>query len=138
MMNDKPLRTVLVDDNKAFVVLAKHLLAADPRIEVVGSGFDGYDAIRLAEELHPDLIIMDLLMPAMGGLQATRLVKAQSDPPLVIIASHYDDPRYREHAAEAGAEGFISKNEFEQHISAFLDQLAARGLFAEVSEAVHA
>lgn len=118
------LRTVLVDDNKAFVVLARHLLASLPEIEIVGAGYDGYDAVRLAEELHPDLIIMDLLMPAMGGLQATRLIKAQSNPPLVIIASHYDDPRYREHAAEAGAEGFISKNDFEHHIAEFLLRMA--------------
>lgn len=120
----KTLKTVLVDDNKAFVVLAKHLLAGSPQIEVIGAGYDGYDAVRLAEELHPDLIIMDLLMPAMGGLQATRLVKAQNNPPMVIIASHYDDPRYREHAAEAGAEGFISKNNFEHHIAAFLQNMA--------------
>lgn len=120
------LKTVLVDDNKAFVVLARHLLARCPRIEVVGTGYDGYDAVRLAEELRPDLIIMDLLMPAMGGLQAARLIKAQSQPPLVIIASHYDDPRYREHAAEAGAEGFISKNDFEHHIAQFLDRMSLR------------
>lgn len=120
------LRTVLVDDNKAFVVLARHLLASQAEIEVVGAGYDGYDAVRLAEELHPDLIIMDLLMPAMGGLQATRLIKAQSNPPLVIIASHYDDPRYREHAAEAGAEGFISKNDFEHHIAEFLLRMAEK------------
>lgn len=121
----KTLRTVLVDDNKAFVVLARHLLANTPQIEIVGCGYDGYDAVRLAEELHPDLIIMDLLMPAMGGLQATRLIKAQSKPPLVVIASHYDDPRYREHAAEAGAEGFISKNDFEHHISELLKQMTS-------------
>jgi DNA-binding NarL/FixJ family response regulator len=120
------IRTVLVDDNKAFVVLARHLLANLPEIEIVGTGYDGYDAVRLAEELHPDLIVMDLLMPAMGGLQATRLIKAQSHPPQIIIASHYDDPRYREHAAEAGAEGFISKNEFEQNIADFLARAAGK------------
>jgi len=120
----KKLKTILVDDNKAFVVLAKHLLAGCESIEIIGAGYDGYDAVRLAEELHPDLIIMDLLMPVMGGLQATRLVKAQNDPPMVIIASHYDDPRYREHAAEAGAEGFISKNNFEHHIAEFLRNMS--------------
>lgn len=127
------LKTIVVDDNKAFVVLAKHLLASCPQIEVVGAGYDGYDAVRLAEELRPDLIIMDLLMPAMGGLQATRLIKAQSNPPRILIASHYDDPRYREHAAEAGAEGFISKNDFELHINTFLQNLST-----EPEEAAHA
>lgn len=73
-------------------------------------------------------------MPAMGGLQAARLIKAQSQPPLVIIASHYDDPRYREHAAEAGAEGFIGKNDFEHHIEQFLDRMSA----SELAETTHA
>jgi len=70
------IRTLLVDDNEAFLVLARHLLASVPEISVVGLGHDGYDAVRLAEELRPDLILMDLSMPGMGGLQATRLIKA--------------------------------------------------------------
>ena len=110
------LRTLLIDDNKGFVVLAKHLLASVPEVDVIGCGYDGFDAVRMAEELRPDLIIIDLAMPGMGGLQATRLIKAQDSPPRVIIASHYDDASHREHAAGAGADGFVNKQEFEQRI----------------------
>jgi DNA-binding NarL/FixJ family response regulator len=118
------MRTLLIDDNKAFVVLARHLLAGTPQIDVVGSGHDGFDAVRLAEELKPDLIIMDLAMPGMGGLQATRLIKAQDAPPLIVIASHYDDAAHREFAAQSGADGFINKQDYEHHIGAFLGRMA--------------
>lgn len=119
----KPLRTLLVDDNEAFLVLSKHLLSPMPALELVGFGRDGYDAVSLADQLRPDLIILDLAMPGMGGLQATRLIKAQDRPPVIIIASHYDDAAHREHAAQAGADGFVNKNEFETRIGEFVAQL---------------
>jgi DNA-binding NarL/FixJ family response regulator len=126
------VRTLLIDDNKAFVVLARHLLANCPEIEVVGIGYDGFDAVRLAEELKPELIIMDLAMPGMGGLQATRLIKAQDTPPRVVIASHYDDAAHREFAAQSGADGFINKQDYEHRIGGLVNQ------FTQVSRGAHA
>jgi DNA-binding NarL/FixJ family response regulator len=120
----KTLRTLLIDDNRAFVVLARHLLAGSPQVEVVGEGYDGYDAVRLAEEIRPDLIIMDLAMPGMGGLQATRLIKAQDHPPRVIIASHYDDAAHREFAAQSGADGFVNKQDYEHNLGELLAQFS--------------
>ena len=117
------LRTLLIDDNEAFLSLALHMLAPQPRIRVIGKGYTGYDAVRLAEELKPELILMDLSMPGMGGLQATRLIKAQDDPPIVLITSHHDDALHREHAAHAGADGFLSKQDFDTGIEALLDDL---------------
>ncbi|MGQ0620023.1 MAG: response regulator [Panacagrimonas sp.] len=128
------MRTLLIDDNKGFVVLARHLLAAVPEVDVIGCGYDGFDAVRMAEELRPDVIIMDLAMPGMGGLQATRLIKAQDAPPLVIIASHYDDASHREHAAGAGADGFVNKQEFEHRIRDVLGDIL-RGLASGVTHA---
>ena len=119
----KRLRTLLVDDNKSYLVLSKHLLAPLESIEVVGFGHDGFDAVRLADELRPDLIVMDLVMPGMSGLQATRLIKAQDHPPFVIIVSHYDDAEHREHAAQAGADGFVEKNNYEYQIKDLVKQL---------------
>ncbi|MBA4285990.1 MAG: two-component system response regulator [Xanthomonadaceae bacterium] len=121
------VRTLLVDDNEAFLVLARHLLASVPEISVVGLGHDGYDAVRLAEELRPDLILMDLSMPGMGGLQATRLIKAQDAPPRILIASHYDDAEHREHTAQAGADGFISKHDYEHRIAEYVRANMSRG-----------
>jgi len=120
----KTYKTLLIDDNEAFLTLAMHLLKGNARIEVVGRGYTGFDAVRLAESLRPDLILMDLSMPGMGGLQATRLIKAQDAPPIIFIASHHDDAEHREHSARAGADGFLSKQDFDQTIDALLDEVA--------------
>ena len=113
-------RTLLVDDNRPFLTLARHLLGLCREIEFVGEGYDGHDAVRLAMSLKPDLIVMDLAMPGMGGLQATRLIKAQDAAPRIIIASHYDDAAHREFVAQVGAEGFVNKRRYEIEVSALV------------------
>ena len=110
------VRTLLVDDNRPFLILARHLLGGFAEIEIVGEAYDGEEAIRVAEALRPDLIIMDLAMPRMGGLQATRLIKAQDAPPVIVIASHYDDAAHREFVAQVGAEGFINKRNYDNDV----------------------
>ncbi|TJY62857.1 response regulator [Sinimarinibacterium sp. CAU 1509] len=117
------LKTLLVDDNRPFLVLARHLLSECPEIEVIGEAADGFQAVESAARLKPDLIIMDLAMPGMGGLQATRLIKAQDDPPIIIIASHYDDPAHREFVAQVGAEGFVNKQQYETEVIEFVQRL---------------
>ncbi|MDD3764951.1 MAG: response regulator transcription factor [Nevskiales bacterium] len=117
------LKTLLVDDNRPFLILARHLLAEIPEIDIVGEAYDGHQAVEQAEALKPDLMIMDLAMPGMGGLQATRLIKAQDDPPMIIIASHYDDPAHREFVAQVGAEGFVNKQHYESEVMTFVNRL---------------
>ena len=67
---------------------------------------------------------MDLSMPEMGGLQATRLIKAQDDPPFIAIVSHYDDAHHREHVVRAGADAFVSKLWYVTEIVPILKELA--------------
>jgi DNA-binding NarL/FixJ family response regulator len=62
-------------------------------------------------------------MPEMNGLQATRLIKAQTDPPYIVIASHFDDAEHREHAARAGADAFIGKLNYAQDVFDLLSKL---------------
>jgi len=121
-------RTLLVDDNEAFLTLAGHLLEDNPRLKLIGCGFSGYDAMRLSESLKPDLILMDISMPGMDGLQATRLIKAQDSPPIILIASHYNDAEHREHSARAGADGFLAKRDFDIAINSVLDALTTEQL----------
>lgn len=124
------VRTLLVDDNRPFLVLARHLLAPFMEIEVIGEAYDGEEAVRMSESLKPHLIIMDLAMPNMGGLQATRLIKAQDAPPAVVIASHYDDAAHREFVAQVGAEGFIDKRTYENDVI-----VIAQRMLKEISDA---
>ncbi len=103
------MTVLIVDDHEGFLDSAERYLSAKPNVTIVGRALNGRQGVSEAEKLKPDVVLIDLSMPEMGGLQATRLIKAQSSPPLVAVVSHYDDAQHREHAAKAGADAFISK-----------------------------
>lgn len=118
------LRVVVVDDSPEFVNSALRRLAFDLAVEVVGCASSGKEALELVRALVPDLVLMDLAMPEMNGLEATRRIKALPAPPRVLILTLYDDPAYRVAAAEAGADGFVTKAEWNEQMPT-----ALRGLF---------
>ncbi len=117
------ITVLLVDDHEGFINAALRHLRKLPWIEVVGQAGNGLEAIERSEALRPDVVLMDLAMPEMGGLQATRLIKAQDNPPFIVIASHFDDAEHREHALRAGADGFVSKLSYIQEVLAILEKL---------------
>jgi DNA-binding NarL/FixJ family response regulator len=102
---------LLVDDNPDFVQAAAEFLAADPGIEIAGIATSGERALELADTYHPELVIMDLAMPGMGGLEATRRLKARPNPPAVIVLSLYYDDAYFDPARRVGADGVVSKSD---------------------------
>ena len=121
-----PLRLLLVDDHPGFINAAvRHLRKLD-WIEIAGMAGNGIEAITQCETLRPDVVLMDLAMPEMGGLQATRLIKAQDNAPYVVIASHFDDAEHREHTLRAGADAFVSKLSYIHGIMPILERLAGR------------
>ena len=79
------ITVLLVDDHEGFINAALRHLRKLPWIEVVGQAGNGLEAIERSEALRPDVVLMDLAMPEMGGLQATRLIKAQDNPPFIVI-----------------------------------------------------
>ena len=105
------LRVLLADDSPEFLQMMSGFLARDSAIELIGAALTGQDAVKLAAELHPDLILMDLIMPHTNGIEATRQIKATPYPPIVIILTGHDTPEYRSKAANAGADGFVYKPE---------------------------
>lgn len=118
------LNVLLVDDHEGFINATMRHLRRLEWIKVVGSAGNGLEAIAQCELLQPDAVLMDLAMPEMGGLQATRLIKAQDDPPYVVIASHFDDVEHREHSQRAGADAFVSKLAYIQELVPLLETLA--------------
>jgi DNA-binding NarL/FixJ family response regulator len=106
------VRTLLVDDSPEFLGAATRFLAADPQIEIVGRALSARQAIEEAARLQPDLVLMDVAMPEMNGLVATRHIKGQPNPPRVIALTLYDNDEYRAQAQAAGADGFVAKSEF--------------------------
>lgn len=123
----KTIKTVVVDDHVDFRRLAQALLEEIDGVELIGLGADGEEAIHLCEKLRPDLLLMDLSMPRMGGIQACRLIKTQDDPPLIAIVSIYDDPEHRAHAARAGADAFVNKADFLESVGRLIEQLREGG-----------
>jgi DNA-binding NarL/FixJ family response regulator len=129
------LSVLLVDDHEGFINAAvRHLRRLD-WVNIVGSAGNGIEAIAQCEALRPDVVLMDLAMPEMGGLQATRLIKAQDAPPYVVIASHFDDAEHREHALRAGADAFVSKLSYIHDVMPLLEKLAGRSNDVEAGAA---
>ena len=121
---DTPLlRILLVDDSPTFLDAATHALAADPRIEIVGTAFSGQEGVDLVAQAQPDLVLMDVAMPRMNGFEATRLIKAQPNAPRIVILTSYDLPHYRTAAQTAGADSFINKADFGTLMLPFIDTL---------------
>ena len=103
------IRLLLADDHRLVVEALRALLASDPRLEVVGSAYDGQEAVELAAELDPDVVLMDIAMPVLDGIEATRLI-TEANPEirvLILTSSDWDVDSAR--AREAGASGFILK-----------------------------
>ena len=123
----RELKVLLVDDHAGFIAAAVRHLRRLSWLTVVGSAGNGVEAIAQCEILRPDVVLMDLAMPEMGGLQATRLIKAQDNPPYIVIASHFDDGEHRDHALRAGADAFVSKLAYIHEVMPLLEALAGAG-----------
>jgi glucose-1-phosphate adenylyltransferase len=118
-----PARILLVDDSQHFLESAQRFLAEELGIEIVGTALSGAQAIEKSAQLHPDLILMDVAMPEIDGLEATSHIKAQPHAPRIIILTLYDTPKYREAAHNAGADGFIPKADFGEKLLPLIHSL---------------
>ena len=104
------IRVLLVDDSPQFLAVAKELLAAQPGIEVAGAALSGREALELVVGLHPDVVLLDLFMPEMNGLEAAKRIKANPGAPRIIIVTMEDHAAFRAAAVDHGADGFVSKS----------------------------
>ena len=105
----KKIKVLIVDDHTLVRAGIRSLLALVSNIEVVGEASDGNDALLKVEQLHPDVVLMDIAMPVMGGLEATRRLRRVAPRVKVLALTQYDDSEYVIPIIEAGASGFITK-----------------------------
>lgn len=121
------LRVFLVDDSDSFRRSAGRYLSRLGSCELVGTASSGAEALDCAAALRPDLVLVDIAMPEMDGLEVARRLKSQAVPPRAVMLTVHDDPRYRAAAREAGADGFIVKSDFTLQVVALLHELAQQG-----------
>lgn len=104
------IRVLLVDDQPLMIVGLRMVISDTTDIEVVGAAGDGREAVRLARELQPDVVVMDIRMPEMDGIEATQIVTSGSGSSKVVVLTTFDDDEYVYGALRAGASGFLLKN----------------------------
>jgi DNA-binding NarL/FixJ family response regulator len=105
----RKIRVLIADDHRMFAEALEAILATDERLEVAGQAADGAEAVKLALKLQPDVILMDIAMPIMDGLQATRQIRKQWPTACVLMLTGSNSRWDVDRAREAGAAGYVTK-----------------------------
>ena len=119
----RKIQILLVDDSPGFLAFLRRFLEAHPKVAVVGTAASGREAIEQVPRLRPDLVLLDLLMPQMDGLEALRRIRALPAAPHVVILTFENDPDLRSAAELQGAVGFITKTDMGQRLWPLIDTL---------------
>jgi DNA-binding NarL/FixJ family response regulator len=106
------VRVLIIDDQLPFREAARMVVEMTDGFEVAGEAENGEEGVEMTRTLGPDLVLMDVQMPGIDGLEATRRIRELSDPPPVVVMSTHESGDYRETALDAGALTFIPKSEF--------------------------
>lgn len=109
MTSEQVIRVVVVDDHTLLRDGTRQILEAHPDLEVVGEAASGEVALALVNQLHPDVVLMDIRLPEMNGIEVTRQLTQDHPDVKVLIVSAYDEDEYVRSALEAGAAGYLSK-----------------------------
>jgi DNA-binding NarL/FixJ family response regulator len=127
------LRILLVDDNKTFLAAVRNFLHSLPNVEVAGEAHEGKTALALAQEIHPDLVLLDIVMPGMNGLDVAAAMRSQGHKPRIVFLSMHDSQSYRTAARELGASGYVAKGDFVQDLVPLIDQISSELLAGPAS-----
>jgi DNA-binding NarL/FixJ family response regulator len=105
------IRVLLVDDHEVFLQGLALLLSRDERLDVVGTATNGADAVQLATALHPDVVLLDVVMPGMDGFTAAEELRAREPGAAVVLVSGLDEEAASARAVSVGAAAFVTKAE---------------------------
>jgi two-component system, NarL family, response regulator NreC len=123
------VRVLLADDHGVLRKGVRFLLEQDLAIEIVGEALDGREAVRMTADLHPDVVIMDIAMPGLNGIEATAQITKSNPHTSVIILSMYSDEEYLLRALSAGAKGYLLKDSAEPDLLRAVRTVAGRRPF---------
>ncbi len=106
-----PIRVVLADDHVVVRIGIRNLLSRSKDIEVVGEAGNGIEAIQLVDDLKPDLLLLDMEMPELDGVEVARRLRSAKSPVRILALSAYNDKQYIQSMLEQGAAGYLTKDE---------------------------
>lgn len=121
----EPISVLLVDDHSLVRRGFRRMLEDDPEITVVGEAEDGHQAVRLAADLHPRVIVMDFALPSMNGAVAARQILRTAPETAILILSMHAEASYVRTCLEAGVRGYLLKNAMDLEMVAAVKQVAA-------------
>ena len=121
----KKIKVLLADDHGLVRRGFRRILEDEPDLEVVGEASDGEEAVKLARELHPQVVVMDSAMPKLNGLQATRQINDESPDVAVLMLSMHSESTWVRQAIAAGAKGYVLKNAIDLELGPAIRKVAA-------------
>lgn len=110
-MNARPLRVLVADDNDVVRRAISQLLLAENDIEIVGEAVDGHDAVQKARQHRPDVVLLDITMPVMSGLEAAQILKQEFPLMHIVIVSQHDSRGFQWAALAAGVSAYVVKSD---------------------------
>jgi two-component system, NarL family, response regulator len=110
MADSANIRILIVDDHPVVRAGVASMLSTQPDMEVIGSASSGKEALALLERISPDVILMDLRMPGLSGLETMRAIKLRKDPPRIVVLTNSDADEDIYQSVEAGAQGYVLKS----------------------------
>jgi DNA-binding NarL/FixJ family response regulator len=122
---EKKITVLLVDDHSLVRRGFRRMLEDESDMEVVGEAGNGEDSIKLAKQLHPQVVVMDCALPGMNGLQATRQIVEDSPATAVLMLSMHTENTWVRQAIDAGAKGYVLKNAMDLELGAAIRKVAA-------------
>jgi len=122
----EPLRVLIADDHRLFAEALEAILAGESSIEVVGRARNGAEALELAMELEPDVVLMDISMPVMDGVEATRRIRESRPDACVLMLTGSNAPADVDRARDAGAAGYVTKDRIASQLVEAIVEAAGR------------
>jgi DNA-binding NarL/FixJ family response regulator len=120
------IRVLIADDHRLFAEALEVILAADERIAVVGHASDGGEAVRLTQELHPDVVLMDISMPVMDGIEAAQAIRDRDGDACILMLTGSNSRSDVDRARRAGAAGYVTKDRIASELIDAIVEIVAR------------
>jgi DNA-binding NarL/FixJ family response regulator len=128
-MNGMHLRILVVDDHPVVRQGLKNLLDRDPDWEIIDEAEDGLEAVEKADRLKPDVVVLDLSMPRMNGLEACREIRKSVPDSEILIVTQHDSPQMMREAFNANARGYVVKSDVGRDLVAAVDAVSQHKFF---------